>query len=155
MIFIFAAKGEGAFLVEKGDAPERLKVSDKTNFTEMNLASSRNHRSPKMHRIIEDFGFRQEIQRGSVGLKIGLIAQQICGFVHSSFTAHKILGHLRAADYSRRSRRKNDRSFRRSARLQFSTTCRITTASVATNGVAHEEVLLRLKPILSEFGRLE
>ena len=50
----------------------------------MNLAS-RNHRSPKMHRIIEDFGFRQEDQRGSVGLKTGLIAREICDlYIHLS-----------------------------------------------------------------------
>ncbi|MET0754350.1 MAG: inositol monophosphatase family protein, partial [Pyrinomonadaceae bacterium] len=75
-ILYFASKNQGAFCSEKGGAPKRLEVSGKTHFTEMNLASSRNHRSPKMQRIIEDFGFRQEIQRGSVGLKVGLIAQQ-------------------------------------------------------------------------------
>jgi 3'(2'),5'-bisphosphate nucleotidase len=72
----YAAKGEGAFLVKGDGAPERLQVSEITDFTRMNLASSRNHRSPKMHRIITDFGFRREIQRGSVGLKVGLIARR-------------------------------------------------------------------------------
>jgi len=149
----YASKGNGAFLIEKDGAPKRLKVSNKTNFTQMNLASSRNHRSPKMHRIIEDFGFRQEIQRGSVGLKVGLIAQEICDlYIHLS------------------------------PRTKFWDTCapqiileeaggRMTdlfgapfnynlddvqnhNGIVATNGVAHEEVLLRLKPLLSEFGRL-
>jgi 3'(2'), 5'-bisphosphate nucleotidase len=149
----YASKGNGAFLIEKNGAPKRLKVSNKTNFTQMNLASSRNHRSPKMHRIIEDFGFRQEIQRGSVGLKVGLIAQEICDlYIHLS------------------------------PRTKFWDTCapqiileeaggRMTdlfgapfnynlddvqnhNGIVATNGVAHEEVLLRLKPLLNEFGRL-
>ncbi|HVE59308.1 MAG TPA: 3'(2'),5'-bisphosphate nucleotidase CysQ [Pyrinomonadaceae bacterium] len=81
----YAAKGEGAFLIERNAPAERLQVSAKTNFTAMNLAASRNHRSPKMHRIIEDFGFKQEIQRGSVGLKIGLIARQIADiYIHLS-----------------------------------------------------------------------
>ena len=81
----FAARGAGAFMIQNEEAPQRLNVSDKTDFTEMLLASSRNHRSPKMYRIIEDFGFRQEIQRGSVGVKIGLIAQQICdAYIHLS-----------------------------------------------------------------------
>ncbi|HEX8737967.1 MAG TPA: inositol monophosphatase family protein, partial [Pyrinomonadaceae bacterium] len=43
----FASKGAGAFMVQNEEAPQRLQVSDKTNFTEMLLASSRNHRSPK------------------------------------------------------------------------------------------------------------
>src|SRR5215218_1523655 len=54
----YAVKGEGAFLIEGDTQPKRLQVSGKTDFTAMNLASSRNHRSPKMHRIIEDFGLK-------------------------------------------------------------------------------------------------
>lgn len=149
----FAAKGANAFLIENEQAPKPLRVSGKTNFTEMNLASSRNHRSPRMHRIIEDFGFKQEIQRGSVGLKVGLIAEQICDlYIHLS------------------------------PRTKFWDTCapqiileeaggRMTdlfgfplrydlpdvqnhNGIVASNGAAHEETILKLKPLLNEFGRL-
>lgn len=148
----FAVKGEGTFLIDNNGEPKRLQVSGKTNFTEMSLASSRNHRSPRMHRIIEDFGFKQEVQRGSVGLKIGLIAEQICDlYIHLS------------------------------PRTKFWDTCapqiileeaggRMTdlfgfplrydlldvqnhNGVVASNGVAHEETILNLKPILNEFGR--
>lgn len=81
----FASRGQGSFLVENGEPPARLQVSDKIDFTKMNLAVSRHHRSPKMGRIIEDFGFRKEIPRGSVGLKVGLITEQICDFyIHLS-----------------------------------------------------------------------
>jgi 3'(2'), 5'-bisphosphate nucleotidase len=81
----YAVKGAGAFLIAGGGEPERLRVSGKSDFKAMVLASSRNHRSPKMHRIIEDFGFKKEIQRGSVGLKIGLIARQFADiYIHLS-----------------------------------------------------------------------
>lgn len=86
----FAAKGKGAWLIEKNDAPKRLQVSAETDFAKMNIAVSKNHRSPKMQRIISDFELKQEIRRGSVGLKVGLIAQQICDlYIHlSSRTKH-------------------------------------------------------------------
>ena len=148
----FAVKNEGAFLAANDEPPKRLQVSDKTNFTEMKLASSRNHRSPRMHRIIEDFSFKQEVQRGSVGLKIGLIAEQICDlYIHLS------------------------------PRTKFWDTCapqiileeaggRMTdlfgfplrydlldvqnhNGIAASNGAAHEKAVLNLKPLLAEFGR--
>jgi 3'(2'), 5'-bisphosphate nucleotidase len=149
----YAARGAGAFFIGRDQARRRLKTSGKTNFTEMSLASSRNHRSPRMYRILEDFGFRQEVQRGSVGLKVGLIARQICDvYIHLS------------------------------ARTKFWDTCapqiileeaggRMTdlfgaplrydaddvqnhNGIVASNGAAHEAALRQLKPLLTEFDRL-
>ena len=149
----YAVKNEGTFFIENNEPPKRLHVSGKTNFTEMILASSRNHRSPRMHRIIEDFGFRQEVQRGSVGLKVGLIAEQICDlYIHLS------------------------------PRTKFWDTCapqiileeaggRMTdvfgfplyydlrdvqnhNGILASNGVSHDKAVLALKPLLNEFGRL-
>ncbi len=152
-ILYFASKNQGAFCSEKGGAPERLKVSGKTNFTEMNLASSRNHRSPKMHRIIEDFGFRQEIQRGSVGLKVGLIAQQIADlYIHLS-------PRTKYWDTCAPQIILEEAGGRMSDLFGFPLTYNLTDVQnhngiVATNGVSHEEIVLRLKPILSEFGRL-
>lgn len=149
----YAVKNQGTFLIENADEPRRLQVSDKTDFATMNLASSRNHRSPRMYRIIEEFKFKQEVQRGSVGLKVGLIAEQICDiYVHLS------------------------------ARTKFWDTCapqiileeaggrmtdifglplRYDTLDVqnhngilASNGAAHDEAVKNLKPLLNEFGRL-
>jgi 3'(2'), 5'-bisphosphate nucleotidase len=149
----YAAKRQGTFLIENAGEPRRLLVSGKTDFAEMNLASSRNHRSPRMYRIIEEFGFKKEIQRGSVGLKVGLIAEQICDlYVHLS------------------------------ARTKFWDTCapqiileeaggRMTdifgvplrydlrdvqnhNGILASNGASHEKAVTALKPLLNEFGRL-
>lgn len=149
----FAAKNQGAFLSEKGEAPSRLQVSNKTNLTEMNLASSRNHRSPKMYRIIEDFGFKQEIQRGSVGLKVGLIAERIADlYVHLSprtkfwdTCAPQIILEEAGGKFT--------------DLFGFPFVYNLKDAQnhngiLATNGAPHEEVLLRLKPLLNEFGRL-
>ncbi len=81
----YAVKGNGAFLIEGAKTPQRLKVSEKKDFSEMTIAVSRNHRSPKMSRIADDFHFQDEVRRGSVGLKIGLISEQICDlYIHLS-----------------------------------------------------------------------
>lgn len=152
-VLYFAAKGEGTFLSEKGETPRRLRVSDKRNFTEMILASSRNHRSPKMYRIIDDFGFRQEIQRGSVGLKVGLVAQQTADlYIHLS-------ARTKYWDTCAPQIILEEAGGRMTDLFGFPLTYNLADVQnhngiLATNGVAHEDVLLRLKPLLSEFGRL-
>lgn len=151
-ILFFAAKDQGAFRIVRGGEPENLQVTDKTNFTEMNLASSRNHRSPRMFRIIEDFGFRQEIQRGSVGLKIGLIVQQICDlYVHLS-------PRTKFWDTCAPQIILEEAGGRMSDLFGFPLRYDILDVQnhngiVASNGAAHSEILLKLKPLLSEFGR--
>ncbi len=149
----FAVKNEGTLLIENDDKPKRLRVSGKTNFTEMNLASSRNHRSPRMHRIIEDFGIRREIQRGSVGLKVGLIAEQICDlYIHLSprtkfwdTCAPQIIleeAGGRMTDVFGVPLRYDLRDVQNHNGV------------LASNGAAHAEAVLNLKPLLNEFGRL-
>lgn len=81
----YAVKGLGTYVVDRGGKPQKLTASNKTDFAEMTLAYSRNHPSPGISRILEDFGFRGGVQRGSVGLKIGLIAEQVCDlYIHLS-----------------------------------------------------------------------
>jgi len=149
----FAAKNEGAFLVENAGEPKPLRVSDKTNFAEMNLASSRNHRSPRMHRIIENFGIKKEVQRGSVGLKVGLIAEQICDlYIHLSprtkfwdTCAPQIIleeAGGRMTDVFGSPLRYDLRDVQNHNGV------------LASNGAAHEQAALNLKPLLDEFGRL-
>jgi 3'(2'), 5'-bisphosphate nucleotidase len=150
-ILYYAAKSAGAFRVSGGSA-ERLTVSDKTNFTEMYLASSRNHRSPRMHRIIEDFGFRQEIQRGSVGLKVGLIVDRTCDlYVHLS-------PRTKFWDTCAPQIILEEAGGRMTDVFGFPLRYDIPDVQnhngiLATNGAAHEQSVLRLKPLLNEFGR--
>jgi 3'(2'), 5'-bisphosphate nucleotidase len=153
-ILYFASKNAGAFRVSGGSGKsERLIVSGKTNFTEINLASSRNHRSPRMHRIIEDFGFRQEIQRGSVGLKIGLIVDRTCDlYVHLS-------PRTKFWDTCAPQIILEEAGGRMTDVFGFPLHYNISDVQnhngiLATNGIVHEQAVLRLKPILNEFGRL-
>jgi 3'-phosphoadenosine 5'-phosphosulfate (PAPS) 3'-phosphatase len=68
-------KGEGA-MADVDGSKKRLQTSDLTSFDEMTLAFSRNHPSKGITAIISEFRFGNAIQRGSIGLKIGLIAEQ-------------------------------------------------------------------------------
>ena len=40
---------------------------------------------PRMNKVVQRFGFREEVQRGSVGIKVGLIIEQQCDvYIHLS-----------------------------------------------------------------------
>ncbi len=149
----FAVKNDGAFLIENADEPKRLRVSDKTNFVEMNLASSRNHRSPRMRRIIENFGIRREIQRGSVGLKVGLIAEQICDlYIHLS-PRTKFWDTCAPQVILEEAGGQMTDVFGSPLRYDLRDV-QNHNGVLASNGAAHEQAALNLKPLLNEFGRL-
>ncbi len=149
----FAVKNDGAFLIENADEPKRLRVSDKTSFAEMNLASSRNHRSPRMRRIIENFGIRREIQRGSVGLKVGLIAEQICDlYIHLS-PRTKFWDTCAPQVILEEAGGQMTDVFGSPLRYDLRDV-QNHNGVLASNGAAHEQAALNLKPLLNEFGRL-
>jgi 3'(2'), 5'-bisphosphate nucleotidase len=70
----YAAPGAGAFVEEKWST-KRLRVAPVSDPSQMVMAMSRSHPSPKVYRIREKLGVTQYIQHGSVGLKFGLIAE--------------------------------------------------------------------------------
>jgi len=147
-----AVRGGGAWIEEKDKPAARLSVSARTNPNEMVLASSRSHRSPRMERVVSTFGFKKEMRRGSVGVKIGLIAEQEADvYFHLSPStkqwdtcAPQIIleeAGVRLTDLFRQPLRYNG--------------IRIDNRNgiVATNSAAHELVIYNLAPRLVEFGR--
>ncbi len=117
-ILYYAVKGAGAFVVENNQPPLKLRVSDKTDFAQMTLASSRHHRSPRMSKVFEKFGLQSEVQRGSVGLKVGLIAQRQADlYIHLS-PRTKHWDTCAPEIILDRSGRRDDRFVRRTVRLQ-------------------------------------
>jgi 3'(2'), 5'-bisphosphate nucleotidase len=70
----YAAPGMGAFLEEKLTT-RRLRVSGVRDPGQMIAAMSRSHHNPKVDRVLDLLGIKQKISSGSVGLKIGLIAE--------------------------------------------------------------------------------
>src|SRR5499426_3235054 len=71
-----AARGSGSWIETKNTGAARMSVSNLITPGEMVLASSRSHRSPRMERVVKAFGFKDEVRRGSVGVKIGLITER-------------------------------------------------------------------------------
>lgn len=151
-LLYFASKGNGSFRSVKGRDPERLNVSSKTDLTEMEIAVSRDHRSPKMSRIISDLGIRSEVGRGSVGVKIGLIAEQTCDlYIHLSHRT-KFWDTCAPQMILEEAGGRITDLFGKDFRYDFEDVVNLN-GIVATNGAAHEETLERLKPILVELGR--
>ena len=152
-LLYYAVKGGGAWIEGANQQAERMTVSAKVDPHEMILASSRSHRSPRMERVVNLFGFKQEVRRGSVGVKVGLITEQQADlYLHLSPSTkqwdtcapetilHEAGGRL--TDLFGGPLRYNG--------------VRIDNRNgiVATNGAAHEMVIEKLQPLLKEFGRL-
>src|SRR5437016_6715581 len=148
-----AVRGGGSWIEEKTEPARRMSVSSRTNPNEMVLASSRSHRSPRMERVVSTFQFKDEVRRGSVGVKIGLITEQQADlYLHLSPSTKQwdtcgpeiILQEAggRLTDLFGQPLRYNG--------------VRIDNRNgiVATNGAAHGLVIESLKPLLSEFGRV-
>jgi len=148
-----AVIGQGTY-IESGDGPaEPARVSDQKIVSQMRLAASRSHRSPRMNTVVSRLGFKDEIRRGSVGIKIGLIIERKCDvYIHLSPRTKQwdtcapqlILTEAggRLTDLFGQPLLYNVRELQNRNGL------------VATNGAAHEEIIETLAPLLDEFGRL-
>src|SRR5215211_2552362 len=80
-----AVLGAGTWIERPELEPEKAAVSDRQKFAEMRLAASRSHRSRRMNKVVQRFGFREEVQRGSVGIKVGLLVEEQCDlYIHLS-----------------------------------------------------------------------
>lgn len=147
----YAVKDAGAFVVKDGKET-KLHASGKTDFNEMIMVASRNHRSPKMARIVQSFGLKDEVQRGSVGLKIGLIAEQFADiYIHLSprtkfwdTCAPQII--LEEAGGTMTD------IFGSPLRYDLDDV-QNHNGILATNGACHDEAVHKLKSLLNEFGR--
>lgn len=147
-----AVRGAGSWVERPEFAPERAHVSTHGELSTMRLAASRSHRSPRMDKVVKAFGLQEEVNRGSVGIKVGLIVEQQCDmYVHLSpqtkqwdTCAPEIIlseagGRLTDLFGHPLSYNRSDLSNRNGI--------------VASNGVAHDRIIQALAPLLAEFGR--
>lgn len=148
----WAVKGEGAWLESLNQKPQRLKVSLETRFTEMTVAASRSHYNPRQQRLKKYFGFKQEIRRGSVGVKIGLLAMRECD-VYITFS-----GRTKHWDTCAPQIVLEEAGGKMTdlygERIRYNTAdVQNYNGVVSTNGAAHDSIIKHLKPLLREFGR--
>ncbi len=149
----YAVKGGGTFLSVGGGGPARLQTSDNTELSELVAAVSRNHPSSNMAQIIEYFGFRSVVNRGSVGLKTGLIADRTCDiYIHPSprtklwdTCAPQII--LEEAGGRLTDIFGGEMRYDTPKLQNFN-------GILATNGPAHQAAVEHLRPLLTEFGRV-
>jgi 3'(2'), 5'-bisphosphate nucleotidase len=147
-----AARGLGSWIEQPEKDATPMSVSRVRAPHEMVLASSRSHRSPRMERVVSSFGFKSEVRRGSVGVKIGLITEQKADlYLHLSPSTKQwdtcapeiilVEAGGRVTDLFGQPLRYNG--------------VRVDNRNgiVATNGAAHEMVIENLQPLLREFGR--
>ncbi len=148
-----AVAGEGAWIEAPNQAAARMCVSVRTDPHEMVLASSRSHRSPRMEKVVSAIGFKKEVRRGSVGVKIGLITEQEADiYLHLSPSTKQWDTCAPQIILEEAGGRLTD-LFGQPLRYNG---VRIDNRNgiVATNGAAHEMVIENLKPLLAEFGRV-
>jgi 3'(2'), 5'-bisphosphate nucleotidase len=147
-----AVLGGGSWIESRDREPERACVSEKQNLAVMRLAASRSHRSPRMNKVVSRLGFKEEVQRGSVGIKIGLLVEKQCDvYIHLSPRTKQwdtcgpqlILTEAggRLSDLFGQPLKYNVREIQNRNGL------------VASNGVAHDLIIEALAPLLDEFGR--
>lgn len=81
----YGCVGTGSFLVHEGAEPIPLSVSSTDDTKSMSVAVSRSHRSPEIDAVRAALGIEREVRSGSVGLKVGLICEQLCDlYIHPS-----------------------------------------------------------------------
>ena len=151
-VLYWAARGAGAWVERPEAEAERLRVSGENEPARMRLAASRSHRSPRMDAVVRRFGFREEVNRGSVGIKIGLIVERQCDiYIHLSGRTKQwdtcapeavlreaggLLTDLWGEPY-----RYNTEDVRNRNGL------------IASNNAAHPLAVRTLAPLLADFGR--
>lgn len=147
-----AVRGEGAWIERPQSKPERARVSDKTDLTSMRLAASRSHRSPRMNRVVTSFGFREEVQRGSVGIKVGLLVEQQCDvYIHLSPRTKQWDTCAPEVILTEAGGRLTDLF---GYPLNYNVPeVQNRNGIVASNGAAHDRIIRTLAPLLREFGR--
>lgn len=149
----YASKNEGAFVVKNSGEAVRLQVSDIADFKKMTMVSSRNHHSKYLKKVSESIGLEKEIQRGSVGLKVGMIAERQADiYIHTS-PRTKFWDTCAPQIILEEAGGKMTDIFGEKIRYDLRDV-QNHNGVLASNGAAHEKAVAGLRPILAELGRL-
>ena len=147
-----AVINEGTWIERPKFMPERARVSEKLDLPSMRIAVSRSHRSPRMGKVIRRLGFREEVQRGSVGIKIGLLIEQQCDvYIHLSPRTKQWDTCAPELILTEAGGRITDLF---GDPLNYNVPdVQNRNGLVASNGVSHAQIIDMLAPLLKEFGR--
>ena len=153
-ILYFATKDGGTYMSRKGGEAIQLEVSEKRDFSTMIIAVSRAHRSNFMTQIIEHFEFKDEFKHGSVGLKVGLLAQKVADIYMHLSPYTKFWDTAAPQIILEEAGGKMTDIFGESIKYDLED-FRNHNGIFSSNGVSHEEAISHLKPLLTKVGRLK
>jgi 3'(2'), 5'-bisphosphate nucleotidase len=151
-VLYWASEGSGAWVARPELETERLRVSETRDVERMRLAASRSHRSQRMDRVVRALGIEEEVQRHSVGIKVGLIVERQCDlYIHLSTGTKqwdtcapeaviREAGGLLTDLWGEPLRYNTPDVYNRNGLL-------------ASNASAHARVVELVRPLLDEFGR--
>ena len=147
-----AISGAGTWIERPQFEPEKARTSDVSSVSTMRLAASRSHRSPRMNKVVQRFGFREEVQRGSVGIKVGLIIEKQCDvYIHLSPRTKQWDTCAPEVILTEAGGRMTDLF---GGPLNYNVPdVQNRNGLVASNGASHEQIIETLAPLLREFGR--
>ncbi len=152
-VLYWAINNQGAWIERQGTSAQRAHVSDRNDFREIRLAASRSHRSPRMDKVVNALGIKEEVNRGSVGVKVGLIIEQQCDlYVHLSPRTKQWDTCAPEAILMEAGGLLTD-LFGFSLNYNASEVQNLN-GIVASNNAAHDGTVERLAPLLKEFGRI-
>lgn len=105
-----------------------------------------------MNKVVARFGFREEVQRGSVGIKIGLLVEQQCDvYIHLSPRTKQWDTCAPEVILTEASGRITDLF---GYPLNYNVPdVQNRNGLVASNGPAHDQIIDTLAPLLKDFGR--
>lgn len=152
-VLLHAVRGQGTFSSTNGGERKQLFVSDLTDIRSMCIAVSRNHPSSRMKQIIAHFGFERSVRRGSVGLKVSLIADREADlYIHPS-PRTKLWDTCAPQIVLEEAGGKMTDLFGFDLRYDKRDLYN-RNGILATNGISHDRVVAKLAPLLAEFGRV-
>jgi 3'(2'), 5'-bisphosphate nucleotidase len=157
-VLYWAARGHGAWVLRptsEADAearPERLRVSDESDLSNMRLAESRSHRGPKMDAVVRALGVRAEVRSHSVGIKVGLLVERQAElYIHMSPKTKQWDTCAPEAVLAEAGGRMTDLW---GGPLLYNTPDVLNrNGLVASNGAAHGRVIERVRALLEGWGR--
>jgi 3'(2'), 5'-bisphosphate nucleotidase len=151
-VLYHATIGQGTWTIRPNLKPERASVSDQKELSLMRLAASRSHRSPRMDKVVKAFKVKEEVRRGSVGIKVGLIIERQCDlYVHLSPRTKQWDTCAPEIILTEAGGRLTDLFGRP---LEYnSLEVQNRNGIIASNGAAHDKIVDTLAPLLADFGR--
>lgn len=149
----FAARGGGAFRMTPGGETVRMRTSDKRDLANITMAVSRHHPSPRMSKIIKQFGEPNVVSRGSVGLKVALITEQIADVYLSPGSRTKLWDTCAPQIILEEAGGRFSDLFGMELRYDRAD-LQNRNGILATNGAVHDTVVDTLRPLLRQFGRV-